>query len=276
MARPNRDVFPTAEPFFPPQLSLPTLHGAAAGCKGCDLYIRGTQTVFGQGPSDAAVLFVGEQPGDQEDRAGLPFVGPAGRILDQAMEEAGIDRSTVYVTNAVKHFKWEQRGKRRIHAKPSSRQVNACRPWLIAEIEVVKPRMIVCLGATAAQSLLGPDFRLTQHRGEIIESPHAPWLLATVHPSALLRIPDPAARDAAYAAFVEDLRIVARQLQSQQAETKHRREPTQAASPRPGEQTRRPPASDKTRPASDRPSHRQPRTSHARRPRDEDAGSLFT
>ena len=160
-------------------------------------------------------MFVGEQPGDQEDRAGKPFVGPAGKLLDDAMQEAGIPRDEVYVTNAVKHFKLEPRGTRRIHAKPSAREVGACRPWLEAEIETVKPEMIVCLGATAAQSLLGPAFRVTQHRGEpITDTKWAPWVMATVHPSALLRVPDPAMRESSYAQFLDDLKVVAKQIKS--------------------------------------------------------------
>src|SRR6266550_1058214 len=150
----------------PPRPSIPKLRAAAKGCRACDLWRRGTQTVFGEGPPDADVMFVGEQPGNDEDLAGRPFVGPAGRILAQALDEAGIDRSRTYITNAVKHFKWEPRGKRRIHKKPNAAEINACRPWLDAEISVLKPQVIVCLGATAAQALLGRDFRVTQHRGE--------------------------------------------------------------------------------------------------------------
>ena len=172
-----------------------------------------TQVVFGEGPKSARVMFVGEQPGDQEDLAGKPFVGPSGALLDEAMEEAGVPRDRVYVTNAVKHFKWEPRGKRRLHAKPSAREIAACRPWLEAEIKVVQPKMIVCLGATASQSLMGSGFRLTQHRGEILkETEWADWVLATVHPSSLLRMPDPDARRAAREQFVSDMKLVARQL----------------------------------------------------------------
>jgi len=189
---------------------------AAEKCRGCALYCNATQTVFGKGPPDASLMFVGEQPGDQEDRAGRPFVGPSGRLLSEAMERVGIPRDEAYVTNAVKHFKFEPRGKRRLHSKPSAREVAACRPWLEAEIKVVQPKMIVTLGATAAQSLLGSAFRLTQHRGEVIrDTPWAPWVLATVHPSALLRAPDRDARERAYAEFLNDLKIVARQLKSQ-------------------------------------------------------------
>src|SRR5438034_3956006 len=187
----------SAAPFVPKTTSLRTLGSAVQGCRGCDLYKNATQAVFGEGPKAARVMFVGEQPGDQEDKAGKPFVGPAGMMLDRALEKAGIDRSEVYVTNAVKHFKFEPRGKRRIHSKPSAREVKACRPWLEAEIKVVQPQMIVCLGATAAQSLMGSAFRLTQHRGEALHTPWAPWLLATNHPSAVLRMPDAELRDRA-------------------------------------------------------------------------------
>ena len=202
----------SAADFLPPRLELPVLREAAAGCRGCGLYCDATQTVFGEGPGDALVVFVGEQPGDQEDRAGKPFVGPSGHLLDDALQRAGVPRERCYVTNAVKHFKFEPRGKRRIHSKPSAREVAACRPWLEAELKVVKPQMIVCLGATAAQALLGRDFRVTQHRGEVLSSEWAPWLLATVHPSSLLRIPDATAREEAFAQFVDDMKTVAKQL----------------------------------------------------------------
>lgn len=205
----------SAADFLPEKLELPVLAKASQRCKGCGIYCNATQTVFGEGPADATCMFVGEQPGDQEDLAGKPFVGPSGQLLSEVMEEAGIPRDEVYVTNAVKHFKWEPRGKRRIHSKPSAREVAACRPWLEAEIKVVKPKLIVCLGATAAQSLLGPAFRLTHHRGEPQkQTPWADWLLATVHPSSLLRIPDPAGRAEARAQFADDLKLVARQLRS--------------------------------------------------------------
>jgi len=203
----------SAADFLPKKIELPALSRAAAKCQGCPIYCNATQTVFGEGPADAIVMFVGEQPGDQEDRAGKPFVGPAGGILNDALEQAGIPREQTYVTNAVKHFKWEPRGTRRLHSKPSSREIAACRPWLEAEIQAIHPQMIVCLGATASQSLMGNAFRLTKHRGEVIsDTPWAPWLLATVHPSSLLRIPDPDARRSAREAFVNDLRIVAKQL----------------------------------------------------------------
>jgi DNA polymerase len=205
----------SAAEFLPKKLELPLLARAARKCHGCQLYCNATQTVFGEGPADARCIFVGEQPGDQEDLAGKPFVGPAGILLDHAMESAGIPRSEVYVTNAVKHFKWEARGKRRIHSKPSAREVAACRPWLEAEIKVLQPKIIVCLGATAAQSLLGSAFRLTQHRGEVQKgTAWAPWLLATVHPSSLLRIPDHEARAQARAQFIEALKLVARALKA--------------------------------------------------------------
>jgi DNA polymerase len=193
--------------------SLGQLRDAAAGCRGCDLYKTGTQTVFGEGPVPAGLMLVGEQPGDQEDRQGRPFVGPAGRVLDEALAAAGIDRGGVYLTNAVKHFKWTARGKRRLHAKPSAREAAACRPWLEAEMATVRPRIIVCMGATAAASLLGPAFRLTRHRGEFMEGTGwAALVTATIHPSAVLRMPDEAARRAAMAGLVEDLRGVAVRL----------------------------------------------------------------
>jgi uracil-DNA glycosylase len=201
----------SAADFIPERLSLPALREAAAGCRGCHLWEVGTQTVFGEGAADAEAMFVGEQPGDQEDKAGKPFVGPAGRLFDEALEAAGIDRSTTYVTNAVKHFKWQARGKRRIHQKPNWAEMTACRPWLEAEIAVVKPRVLVLLGATAAQSLLGRDFRVTKHRGELLESDLADYVTATVHPSSILR-GEPEERKSAFAAFVDDLRVVASAL----------------------------------------------------------------
>lgn len=199
-----------ATPFLPEDdASLETLRQAAQGCQGCDLYATGAQTVFGEGPGQAEVLFVGEQPGDQEDRAGHPFVGPAGRLLDAALQDVGIDRSRVYVTNVVKHFKFVERGKRRIHSKPNTREIRACRPWLERELSVVKPRVLVCLGATAAQALLGTSFRVTQQHGKAIEATGlAPYVVATVHPASILRAPDTKTREADLAAFVEDLRTV--------------------------------------------------------------------
>jgi uracil-DNA glycosylase len=198
----------SAAEFLPDRLTLPALRDAAAGCRGCHLWQVGTQTVFGEGAARAETVFVGEQPGDQEDRAGKPFVGPAGRVFDDALAAAGIDRADVYVTNAVKHFKWQARGKRRIHQKPNRAETAACRPWLEAELAVVKPRVLVLLGATAAQSLLGAQFRVTQHRGELLDSELAEAVTATVHPSSILR-GEPSEREANFAAFVDDLRVVA-------------------------------------------------------------------
>ena len=199
----------TAAPLIPPHPTLPLLRNLAASCRACDLYNCGTQTVFGEGRRSAGAMMVGEQPGDVEDRLGRPFVGPAGKMLDKALAEAGIDRDLVYVTNVVKHFKWTQRGKRRLHEKPNAREIAACRPWLDAELAVVKPRVLVCLGATAAQALLGKQFRVTQHRGEFVESPLAPRVMATVHPSSILRAPDDETRHAETQRFVEDLKKVA-------------------------------------------------------------------
>ena len=199
----------SAAPYMPEKPTLPRLREAAAGCRACPLWETGTQTVFGEGATGAAVVFVGEQPGDQEDRQGRPFVGPAGRVLDEALVEAGIDRGATYVTNAVKHFKWQARGKRRIHAKPNWSELAACRPWLEAELAVVKPRVLVCLGATAAQSLLGRQFRVTKQRGEWVESDLAEHVTATIHPSAILRQQDDESRHREMRAFVEDLKVVA-------------------------------------------------------------------
>jgi len=198
----------SAAAYVPESPSLPRLREAAEGCRGCHLWENATQTVFGEGARTADVMLVGEQPGDQEDLAGKPFVGPAGRLLDQALEEAGIDRRQAYVTNVVKHFKWQPRGKRRIHQKPNWAEMAACRPWLEAELEVVEPDVVVCLGATAAQALIGRDFRVSRQRGELVDSPLARYVLATVHPSSILRQRDDASRQAEYAAFVEDLRVV--------------------------------------------------------------------
>ena len=197
---------------IPERPTLGTVREIAKGCKACDLYKRGTQTVFGEGPRKAEVMLVGEQPGDAEDLAGHPFVGPAGRLLDRALEEAGIDRNVVYVTNVVKHFKWEPRGKRRIHAKPNAAEISACRPWLETEIALVRPRVLVCLGATAAQALLGKSFKVTRQRGELITtSSLAPLVTATVHPSSILRAPDEATRREEMKRLVQDLRKVAQQ-----------------------------------------------------------------
>jgi len=195
-----------ARPATPPDTSsLVEMRDASRECTACHLYKRATQTVFGEGPKSAPIMLVSEQPGDYEDVAGKPFVGPAGKIMDQALEEAGIDRKAVYVTNAVKHFKWEPRGKRRIHKKPNSREIAACRPWLEAELRLVKPKLLVCLGATAAQAIFGPSFRVTRERGKVLSSKFAPRALATVHPSALLRQPDES-RQREYERFVIDLR----------------------------------------------------------------------
>ena len=201
----------SAAEFLPQRLELASLREASAGCRGCHLWQVGTQTVFGEGAKQAEVMFVGEQPGDQEDQQGRPFVGPAGRVLDDALVAAGIDRDTTYVTNAVKHFKWQARGKRRIHQKPNWAEMTACRPWLEAELEVVRPRVLVLLGATAAQSLLGRQFRVTQSRGQLVESDLAEHVTATVHPSSILR-GEPEERDANFAAFVDDLKVVAKLL----------------------------------------------------------------
>jgi DNA polymerase len=198
----------------PPTRDLKALSNAAKGCRACPLWKGGTQTVFGEGSRGARVLFVGEQPGDKEDLEGRPFVGPAGALFDKALEQAGIDRSEVYVTNAVKHFKWEPRGKRRIHKKPNAMEIAACRPWLDAEIEAVQPDVVVCLGATAAQALLGKQFRVTKSRGEIIEA-DGKTMLATVHPSSILRAPDDETRRLEREKFVEDLRVITQHLRRQ-------------------------------------------------------------
>jgi uracil-DNA glycosylase family protein len=212
MAIPNRARGETAAPLVPSQPTVPSLRQAAAGCRACELWRRGTQTVFGEGAARADVMLVGEQPGDQEDLQGRPFVGPAGKLLDRALEAAGIDRGQVYVTNVVKHFKWEPRGKRRIHAKPNAAEIAACRPWLDSEIAVVRPKVVVCLGATAAQALLGKSFKVTQRRGEFVGTDFGPEAMATVHPSSILRAPDDAARHAETERFVEDLLKVAEHL----------------------------------------------------------------
>jgi len=197
----------SAADFLPKTLTLEALREAAAGCTACPLWQLGTQTVFGEGSADAEMMFVGEQPGDQEDRIGRPFVGPAGRLFDQALEAAGIDRSLTYTTNAVKHFKWKARGKRRIHQKPNWAEMTACRPWLAAELALVQPRVLVLLGATAAQSLLGREFRVTQNRRKLAESDLAESVTATIHPSAILR-GEPEQREVELNRFVEDLRFV--------------------------------------------------------------------
>jgi uracil-DNA glycosylase len=199
----------TAASLVPERPSVTKLREAAADCRACPLWKSGTQTVFGEGPAKAVVVMVGEQPGDREDQEGRPFVGPAGRVLDDALADAGIDRKQVYVTNAVKHFKWTPRGKRRIHQKPNAAEAAACRPWLDAELAVVKPDVLVALGATAAQGLLGRGFRVTRDRGTPVDSDLAPNVLATVHPSSILRARDEAERREAYDAFVTDLKVVA-------------------------------------------------------------------
>ena len=199
-----------ANDLIPPRPTLSSLKNAAADCQACDLWLKGTQTVFGEGSRRSRVMFIGEQPGNEEDLTGQPFVGPAGRLLDNALEEAGIDRKQTYVTNVVKHFKWEPRGKRRIHKKPNSMEIAACRPWLEAELAVVNPDVIVALGATAAQALLGPQFRVTKQRGEFIQSTLAPYVMATVHPSSILRAPDDETRQLEYRHFVDDLKKLAR------------------------------------------------------------------
>jgi uracil-DNA glycosylase family protein len=205
-------VLETAAPLVPSRPTLPSLRQAALGCQACDLWKRGTQTVFGEGARRATAMFIGEQPGNEEDLAGRPFIGPAGRLLDRALEQAGIERSQTYVTNVVKHFKWEPRGKRRIHAKPDSLEIMACRPWLEAELVVVKPRIVVCLGATAAQWMMGKKFKVTQERGRIFSSPLAPRVTATVHPSSILRAPDDETRHLEMQRFVDDLKRVAAAL----------------------------------------------------------------
>jgi len=199
----------SAAAYVPDSPTLDRLRDASAGCRGCHLWERATQTVFGEGGKNATLMLVGEQPGDQEDLAGKPFVGPAGKLLDRALDDAAIDREAAYVTNVVKHFKWEPRGKRRIHAKPTWSEMVACRPWLDAEIALVEPRVLVCLGATAAQAVIGRDFRVSRQRGELVDSPLAPYVTATIHPSAILRQRDEESRRAEFDAFVDDLRKVA-------------------------------------------------------------------
>ena len=202
----------SAADFLPDTLDLDRLAEAAQHCQGCDLYKNATQAVFGEGLPQARLILVGEQPGDQEDLAGRPFVGPAGRLLDEVLDEVGIARNDVYVTNAVKHFKWTPRGTRRLHAKPTAREMSACRPWLETEIRAVQPEMLVCMGATAAQSLLGSSFRITRQRGEILKTEYVPWLMATWHPSAILRAPDPESRATMRGEFTADLRRAAKRL----------------------------------------------------------------
>jgi DNA polymerase len=203
----------SAADFFPEEIELRAARAAARGCRGCDLYRAATQTVFGEGKDNAKLMLVGETPGDREDLVGRPFVGPAGRLLDRALEAAGIAREAAYVTNAVKHFKFEQRGKKRLHRRPLPGEIGACLPWLRLEIDLVEPRVIVCLGATAAQALLGRGFSVTRERGRFVPSPLAPFVLATLHPSALLRIVDPTQRHEAFERFVADLRVAREALE---------------------------------------------------------------
>ena len=214
--RPAGGDGPPVPELIPDRPTLKSVQGVAKGCRACHLYKPATQTVFGEGPARAKIMMVGEQPGDAEDLAGHPFVGPAGKLLDRALEEAGIRRSIVYVTNVVKHFKFEPRGKRRIHAKPNGAEIAACRPWLETEIALVKPRVLVCLGATAAQALLGRAFRVSTQRGTFVASPLAPRVTATVHPSSILRAPDNESRRAEMKAFVRDLKRIAAELEERE------------------------------------------------------------
>jgi DNA polymerase len=197
---------------IPSSPTIPKLQKAARNCRACPLWKRGTQTVFGEGSEDATIIFVGEQPGSDEDLAGRPFVGPAGKLLDQALSEAGIDRRQIYITNAVKHFKWEPSGKRRLHKKPNGREIAACRPWLEAELAVIQPRILVCLGATAAQALFGKDFRVSKSRGQLVKTALAEKAVATVHPSSILRAPNPDDRKAQLKLFIADLKKVAKMI----------------------------------------------------------------
>jgi DNA polymerase len=210
VANPGQTTLGAAAP--PDTGSLEKLREAAAGCRACDLWKTGTQTVFGEGARKSEVMMVGEQPGDREDVEGRPFVGPAGKVLDKALAEVGIDRDLVYVTNVVKHFKWRPRGKRRIHQKPNLEEIGACRPWLDSELAAVQPRVLVCLGSTAAQALLGRQFRVTRERGQFVDSPLAPRVTATVHPSSILRAGEDEDRRLAMEDFVADLRVVAQEL----------------------------------------------------------------
>lgn len=207
-----RQQEPGAEAFLPKKHDLPSLRRASAECQGCSLYQHATQTVFGEGTVSARIVFVGEQPGDKEDRAGRPFVGPAGHVLDKALDTVGIARTDAYVTNAVKHFKFEERGKARLHKRPRPGEIRACRPWLMAELATIRPRALVLLGATAAQAVLGPEFRVTRDRGRAVPSELAPVVMATVHPASILRAADDAERERAFAEFVADLRTLKRLL----------------------------------------------------------------
>jgi uracil-DNA glycosylase family protein len=212
----------TAAPLVPTRPTLKKLKIAAAGCQACDLWRKATQTVFGEGKPSSTVMFVGEQPGNSEDLQGRPFVGPAGGLLDRALDEAGIDRSQVYVTNVVKHFKWEPRGKKRIHKKPNAAEITACRPWLQAEIDVIKPRVIICLGSTAAQAILGPKFRVSTQRATFVPSPLAPFVTATVHPSSILRAPSDDQRRAELARFIADLKKIRKAIEEPAAASARR------------------------------------------------------
>jgi uracil-DNA glycosylase len=204
----KRIEFQGAGAFVPETKTLPVFRDAVQECRGCDLYLHATQAVFGEGKPRSPAVLIGEQPGDEEDRKGHPFVGPAGRLLDRALEEAGIDRSSLYVTNAVKHFKFEERGKRRLHKKPGGAEIRACRPWLEAEILLIRPEVIVCLGAVAAQTVFGPEYRVTRERGQFITHPWAPRATSTIHPSAILRAPDEEQRHLEFERFVADLKKV--------------------------------------------------------------------
>jgi uracil-DNA glycosylase family protein len=208
------EKFPPTESFLPPKLTLRSLQRASRACRGCPLYLGATQTVFGEGPADARIMLVGEQPGDREDLEGHPFVGPAGKLLDEALVAAGLVRRTVYVTNSVKHFYFEPRGKFRLHKRPPATAVKACRPWLAAEIEVLKPVVVVLMGATAAQAVLGASFRVTRDRGKVISGSIAPAVIATLHPSALLRMPDAKARAEAFRWLVADLKLAAKRAKA--------------------------------------------------------------
>jgi uracil-DNA glycosylase len=210
-----RGKFPTAAPLIPEHATLEELKQAAAGCQACPLWMTGTQTVFGDGLVTSRLILVGEQPGDQEDKQGLPFVGPAGRVLDQALELAGIDRADAYVTNVVKHFKWIAQGKRRLHQKPNAREIGACLPWLDAEIDLIKPHVVVALGSTAAQGIFGKQVLVTRDHGRLLPFDRAPYALVTIHPSAVLRMPTDDDRHAAMVGFVEDLRVVAEALKKE-------------------------------------------------------------
>ncbi len=208
----RNNILTTSAPLLPPRLSIKSLREAARRCRACPLWQRGIQTVFGNGPSKARIVLIGEQPGFEEDRVGKPFVGPAGKLLDEALAQAGIDRQKVYFTNVVKHFKWEPKGQQHLHKKPNAKEIAACQPWLEAELKVLQPALVVCLGATAAQALLGKDFRVSRQRGEWRASPWAAKTLATVHPSSILRAPDTASRRLQMSEFVADLRKVANAL----------------------------------------------------------------